>query len=200
MWRAAPCLSPFSSGFKAPCPLCCVSFSVPCLLFSYLFIYFFAGQGLVCPGPMLVYPRAGCGILRAAHLFTCWSASPKQVWSQHLAAQEPSWFLSVMWCGEALCSLGFRVWEFCFFLVVFFCQVWLQHLSKIFDYWSSCCLLPPSTHHLGFSSTILILNSWAWDGLPLSYAFINVIFPFSLSGRNIGAWTHGCSAGALPLK
>jgi hypothetical protein len=25
----------------------------------------------------------------------------------------------------------------------FFCQVWLQHLSKSFHLWTSCCLLPP---------------------------------------------------------
>jgi hypothetical protein len=31
----------------------------------------------------------------------------------------------------------------------FFCQVWLQHLSKILDLWSSCCLLPLSSHDLG---------------------------------------------------
>jgi hypothetical protein len=32
--------------------------------------------------------------------------SPKQVWSQHLAALEPSCFLSVTWHGEALYVLG----------------------------------------------------------------------------------------------
>jgi hypothetical protein len=31
--------------------------------------------------------------------------SPKQVWSQHLVAWEPSWFLSVL-CREALYRLG----------------------------------------------------------------------------------------------
>jgi hypothetical protein len=33
------------------------------------------------------------------------------------------------------------------FLGVFFCQEWLQNLSKIFDLQSSHCLLPPSSHH-----------------------------------------------------
>jgi hypothetical protein len=42
------------------------------------------------------------------------------------------------------------VWKFWFFLVLFFCQVWLQHLSKIFDLRSSHCLLLPSSRHLGF--------------------------------------------------
>jgi hypothetical protein len=39
----------------------------------------------------------------------------------------------------------------------FFCQVWLQHLSKIFDLWRSRCLLPPSSHHLG---SIWIFFCW----------------------------------------
>jgi hypothetical protein len=38
-----------------------------------------------------------------------------------------------------------------FLLVLFFCQVWLQCLSKIFDSWSSRCLLLNSSHHLGSS-------------------------------------------------
>jgi hypothetical protein len=57
-----------------------------------------------------------------------------------------------MWHGEALCGLG--VWSVRVLLLLggfFFCQVWLQNLSKIFDLWSSCCLLPPSSHHLGSS-------------------------------------------------
>jgi hypothetical protein len=32
--------------------------------------------------------------------------SPKQIWSQHLVAQEPSCFFSVTWLGEALYKLG----------------------------------------------------------------------------------------------
>jgi hypothetical protein len=35
-----------------------------------------------------------------------------------------------------------------FFLVLFFCQVWLQHLSKIFDLRSSHCVFLPSNRHL----------------------------------------------------
>jgi hypothetical protein len=42
---------------------------------------------------MLVYPRE-YRVLPGAHLLVCW-LSPKQVWSQHLAACEPSCFLSV---------------------------------------------------------------------------------------------------------
>jgi hypothetical protein len=41
----------------------------------------------------------------------CWSASPKQVGSWHLVVQEPSWFLRISWCGEAMYGLevqGYR--------------------------------------------------------------------------------------------
>jgi hypothetical protein len=34
--------------------------------------------------------------------------SPKQVWSQHLAVQESSCFLSVMWSEEAFYGLGIQ--------------------------------------------------------------------------------------------
>jgi hypothetical protein len=40
-----------------------------------------------------------------AYLLVC-QMSPEQVWSWHLAVQEPSCFLSVTWCGEALYRLG----------------------------------------------------------------------------------------------
>jgi hypothetical protein len=48
------CVSPtFSGALRAPCPLCWVSFSIPCLLFRFfcLFVlYFFARHWPVCPG------------------------------------------------------------------------------------------------------------------------------------------------------
>jgi hypothetical protein len=51
-------------------------------------------------------PEVAVAILNAAYLLTCWSASPKQVWSWHLVVWQPSCFLSVMWHGEALYGLG----------------------------------------------------------------------------------------------
>jgi hypothetical protein len=42
-----------------------------------------------------------------AHLLAC-QMSPKQVWSQHMGAQQPSCFLSVMWPGEAFHRLGIQ--------------------------------------------------------------------------------------------
>jgi hypothetical protein len=103
------------------------------------------------------------GVPRATYLLTCWSASPKQVWSWCLTAREPSCFLSVMWHGEALSRLGVWGVRVLFILGFFFCQVCLQYLSKIFDLQSSHSLLPPSSHHLGSSATVcdtFILESW----------------------------------------
>jgi hypothetical protein len=51
-------------------------------------------------------PGVAVGVPCAAYLLTCWSVSPKQVRSWHLAAQEPSLFLHMMWCGKAMCRLG----------------------------------------------------------------------------------------------
>jgi hypothetical protein len=100
---------------------------------------------------MLVYPRGGWGnnhVKLGAYLLLC-QMSPKQVWSQWLAACEPSCFLSVMWHGEAFHGLGLEGVEVLILLVLYFHQVWLQHLSKIFDLWSSCCLLLCPSCHLG---------------------------------------------------
>jgi hypothetical protein len=46
--------------------------------------------------------------------------SPKQVWSQLLAAGQPYYFLSVTWHGEAFCRLGVQDVEVLFLLTVFF--------------------------------------------------------------------------------
>jgi hypothetical protein len=80
------------------------------------------------------------GVPHAAYLLTCWSASPKQIWSQHLATWESSWLLSVMWHEEALCGLG--VQGVGFFASSFY-QVWLQCISRFLIYRSlSVCFLP----------------------------------------------------------
>jgi hypothetical protein len=44
-------------------------------------------------------------MLLGAHLLVC-QMSPKQVWSQLLAVQQPSCFLTVTWHGEAFHRLG----------------------------------------------------------------------------------------------
>jgi hypothetical protein len=67
-----------------------------------------------------------------AHLLVC-QMSPKQVWSWRLVAWEPSCFLSVTWCGEALYRLGVQGFGVLFlFIYFFFCQVWLQQESILF--------------------------------------------------------------------
>jgi hypothetical protein len=49
-------------------------------------------------------------MLHAAYLLTCWSVSPKQVWSQCLVAWDPFCFLNATWHGVAL--YGLWVWGF----------------------------------------------------------------------------------------
>jgi hypothetical protein len=93
-----------------------------------------------------------------AHLLVCISQAGLELDSGSMGAllfpQCNVVWRTFVWAG------GFRVSEFCFFLVVFFCQVWLQSLSKMFDLLSSRCLLPPSSRHLGFvlHARLLILD------------------------------------------
>jgi hypothetical protein len=125
--RSAPCLSPL---------LWCAQSTllplqhIPFQFFIYHSVFFFRAGGQSVQGAILVYPRGGCVF---AHLLVCW-VSPKQIWSQCLVAQEPSYFLSVTWHRESLHDLGVQGVELLIHLGVFFffCQVWLQHLSKIF--------------------------------------------------------------------
>jgi hypothetical protein len=98
--------TPFSGALSAPHPLCCMSFSFPCLLYIYLFIYCKVEVSLP-RGLCWFIPGVAVGIPCATYLLTCWSVSPKQVWTpQRLVVWEPSCFLSVMWCGDALYGLG----------------------------------------------------------------------------------------------
>jgi hypothetical protein len=92
-------------ALRAPCPLCCVSFSVPYLLSSFLLW----GGGQTVQRTMPVYPRRSYGNSRCrlfAHLLVCISRAGLELVT---GSTEPSWFLSVMWSGEALCRLG--VWD-----------------------------------------------------------------------------------------
>jgi hypothetical protein len=143
--KSSSLLNPFSGVLKAPHHLCCVSFSVPGL-----FSFFWGGGAGVCLSRGLYWfiPGVAVGVPCAACLLSCWSMSPKQVWSQHLQAQEPSCFLSVTWYGKALHRLGAQGVGVLLILGGFSCQVWLHHLSMIFDLQSSH-LLPSSSHHLG---------------------------------------------------
>jgi hypothetical protein len=97
---------PFSSVPKCPTLLAVCLFQF--LAYYSVFIYlFFCGAGVSLPRRLCWFiPGVAAGVLRAAYLFTCWSASPKHIWSWHLVTWEPSWFLSVMWHGKVLCRLG----------------------------------------------------------------------------------------------
>jgi hypothetical protein len=80
------------------------------VFFNSLFIvqlFFFCGVGIrLSRGLRWFILGVAVGIPCAAYLLTCWSASSKQVRSQCLAVQKPSWFLHIKWCGEAPCRLG----------------------------------------------------------------------------------------------
>jgi hypothetical protein len=127
-----------------------MSISVPCLLFSFSF---FCGAGVILSrGLYWLIPGVAVGVLCAAYLLTCWSASPQQVWSWHLVAQEHSCFLNVMWCGETLYWMGVWGVGVLLSLGVLFSAKCGSSICKIFDLQSSRCLLPPSSHHFGPSS------------------------------------------------
>jgi hypothetical protein len=66
-------------------------------------VVFFCRVGVrLCRGLCWFIPGVAVGIPHATCFLTCWFASPKQVWSQHSAAWEPSCFSSGMWHGESL--------------------------------------------------------------------------------------------------
>jgi hypothetical protein len=135
-WRASPSPSLVCSehpALSAACP------------FQFLVYYsvFFVGWGSVCPEGYVCLSQGW--LWEYCMLLIC---SPVGL---HLPGRSGASIpVFSVYCGvEKLCTgWGFRELEFCFFLVFFFCQVLLQHLSKIFDLRSSCCLLPPSSHHL----------------------------------------------------
>jgi hypothetical protein len=175
-WRSAPWL--FSL-------LQCASSTLPPLLhvpFQFLvYSFLLGGGGSVCPG---CYAGLSQGwlweyhVMLVAHLLIC-RMSSKQVWSLCLVAWEPSCFLSVMWHGKLCMGWVFRVSNFCFFSVFFFCQVWLQSLSKSLDLQSSCWLLLHSSHH--------------WIPPPwISWRALN--------SRHCSQWEHICMLWILHLQ
>jgi hypothetical protein len=144
---------PFSGALSAPCPLCCMSFSVPCLLFRFFVCLFLVGRGSVYPGAMLIHPKHIPGNTTCclfAHLLVCFSQADLELASGSLEALLFSQ-CNVAWRSFVLAG-GWGCWSFASSWCFFSCHVWIQHLSKIFDLPRSCCLLPPSSHHLGSSS------------------------------------------------
>jgi hypothetical protein len=108
MWGSAP--SPLSRAQGTPPSLLCVFFIFQLLVYySVCFFLFSLGGGQSVQGACWFVPGLSVGVLRAAYLLTWLSASPKQVSSWRLAVQEHSWFLHLMWSGDAMC--GLRVWR-----------------------------------------------------------------------------------------
>jgi hypothetical protein len=125
-------LSFFSALSATPPPLLCVPFQ----FFVYCSVFcFFVRWGSVCPG---AYAGLSQGWLweyhmtLGAHLLVC-GMSPKQVWSQRLVNLELSYFLSVMWHGEALYRLGVRCVTVMILLAAFFLPSAV--LSSQQDFW-----------------------------------------------------------------
>jgi hypothetical protein len=70
-----------------PAPSAVCSFSVTYLLFRF-FCFFFCEAGFSLSRRLCWFiSGVAVGILHAASLLTCWSGSPKQVWSQCLSVQ-----------------------------------------------------------------------------------------------------------------
>jgi hypothetical protein len=87
-----------------------------------------------------------------------------------------------IYCGMGkLCEVwGFKGVRVLPLLGDFSCQVCLQHLSKIFTLWSSCSLLPPSSHHLG------TLKSLTLDGIMMSCFSSTSALLFVHMGQSVG--------------
>jgi hypothetical protein len=130
------CPSTFVWGSRRPALFATCLFSV--VYYSVFWFVFFCSACVSLSRELYWFiPGVAVGIPHATYLLTCWSASPKQVRSQHLVVQEPSWFLHISWHGEAMCL----------FLVVFPARC-PQHLSKIFILRNTCWPLLPSSRHL----------------------------------------------------
>jgi hypothetical protein len=98
LWRTAPCVSPLSGMLIATPPQMCVPFQ---FLVYYLVVFLFCGVGFSLSRGFI--PGVAVGILQAAYLLTF--GLLRLVWSWCLVVWEPSFFLSLMWCGEALYGL-----------------------------------------------------------------------------------------------
>jgi hypothetical protein len=101
-------LLPLSLVLRVLRPLCYVSFVVVVVVYLVFFL-FFPWVGSVCPEG---YADLVQGCLWEYCVPLSWPGGlhlPKQSGSWHLVAQEPSWFLHLMWSGDAMRGLG--VWR-----------------------------------------------------------------------------------------
>jgi hypothetical protein len=114
-------------------------------------LFFFAGEGQSVQVAMLVYPGGSCGNTMRhlfAHLLVCISQAGLELASGGIGAlllsQCVMLWRSFVWAGGSGCQSFASSWWF-------FLPSVAQCLSKIFDLWSSCWLLSPSSFHLGSS-------------------------------------------------
>jgi hypothetical protein len=116
LWGNSP---PPSSGLRAPCPLCYMSFLLLLLIIQFFFSFFPAWWS-VCPGRYADLAQDCLWEYRVPLSSPSGLHLPKPCVFWHLAtAQEPSWFLLLRWSADAVCRL--EVWrsQFCLFSVVF---------------------------------------------------------------------------------
>jgi hypothetical protein len=71
-------------------------------------------------------------VMLCAHMLIC-QMSPKQVWNQCLAGQQPTCFLSVTWYGEAFHGLGVYSVEILIHLGALFLPTVAPASKKDFD-------------------------------------------------------------------
>jgi hypothetical protein len=103
---------------RVPSPLCYVSFLLLLLIIRFFFLFSLGGVQFV-HGAMLICPRVVCGIYHMLLSSPCGLSLPKLSGHCHLAvAWEPSWFLCLMWSGDAMHRL----------------EVWRSH-SFAFSWW-----------------------------------------------------------------
>jgi hypothetical protein len=84
MWRSASCPSPLlRCAYSTPPPLLGVSFQ----FLVYCSFFFLWGGGVILSRVLWWFiPGMAMGVPHVTCLLTCWSSSPKQVWSLQLAA------------------------------------------------------------------------------------------------------------------
>jgi hypothetical protein len=129
----------YTSSGECPSPTLwssgCPTLFAMCLFFSCLFIIqfvffsFFPGWGSICP-------RGYADLAQGCLLEYCMPLSspgglllPSRIGIWYLLVREPSWFLHLIWSGDAMRGLGvWRCQEFFIFLVVYPAR----HISSIF--------------------------------------------------------------------
>jgi hypothetical protein len=106
-WRSSPCFSPSSPMcFQSSQPLCCVLVFSSLIIVQLFFFFFFFVVGSVnlLRGLWWFIPVVARGILCDA-----WSSPvciPSRFGASVWQPQQPTYFLSVMWYGEAFYGLG----------------------------------------------------------------------------------------------